>query len=144
MSYSKYPKQGNYNNNYQNNQYNNGGSSQKPYTKKSGSKHKQYTPTEGPNKGQLQYFTSGWMLANRELISVTAVTTTKSKLSDKGWFGSIAVSLTNTKTGQKSFHWGTMEEKTGKVYITEMNLVLSPRSNNGGYCGKLFAKNYSK
>jgi hypothetical protein len=126
-------------------QNNSGSKSRKEdYTKRSGAKHKQYSPVEGPNKGQLQYFTSGWMLDENVLLSVTAVTTTKSKLSDKGWFGSIACSITNTKSGVKAFHWGTMEEKTGKVYITDMNLCLSPRANNGGYCGKLFAKNYSK
>lgn len=116
-----------------NNGYNNGyGQNSAPPKKHSGAKTKKYFPHSGPNKGVEQQLTSGWRLSNRELISFMCVTTQKSKLSEKGWLGSIACSVTNTKTGAKSFHWGTMEASTGKVVIDSMALVLNPKTN---YCG---------
>jgi hypothetical protein len=127
---------GKYNNNKGYNQ-NNGYSQnqQKPIKKHSGAKTTKYTPKTGPNKGLEQHLTSGWRLANRELISIMCVTTSKSKLSDKGWFGSVACTLTNTKTGAKAFHWGTMQANTGKVVIDSMAMVINPKAKNGGYAG---------
>ena len=108
---------------------------QKAIVKHSGAKTKRYFPTTGPNAGIEQTLTSGWRLAGRELISIRCVTTSKSKLSDKGWLGSIACKLTNTKTGVSAFHWGTMEHKTGKVVIDALSMVLNPKAKNGGYAG---------
>lgn len=113
---------------------------QKPTVKHSGAKHTKYFPKTGPNAGVEQHLTSGWRLSKGELISIRCVTTSKSKLSDKGWFGSVAVTMTNTKTGANSFHWGTMEEKTGKVVIDSMAMVINPKAKNGGYAGT-FLKN---
>lgn len=107
----------------------------KSYTKHSGAKHTTYTPESGNNKGQKQYLTTGWRLANRDLISIKAVTTAKSKLSDKGWFGSVAVTFTNTKTGEQNFHWGTMHKSTGKVVVNALSFVMNPKAKNGGYAG---------
>lgn len=69
------------------------------------------------------------------MISIKCVTTSKSVLSEKGWFGSVACTLTNTQTGVVAFHWGTMEKKTGKVVIDKLAMVLNPRAKNGGYAG---------
>lgn len=112
----------------------------KDFVKHSGAKLTRYTPQSGVNAGVEQHLVTGWRLANRELISIKAVTTNKSNLSEKGWFGSVAVTFTNTKTGQTSFHWGTMEKKTGKVVINEMAFVMNPKAKNGGYSGTFLNK----
>lgn len=125
-------KKNNYNNSQKQNNYNN---AQKPTVKHSGAKHTKYFPKTGPNAGVEQHLTSGWRLSKGELISIRALTTSKSKLGDKGWFGSVAVTMTNTKTGATSFHWGTMEEKSGKVVIDSMAMVINPKAKNGGYAG---------
>lgn len=111
-----------------------------PVKKHSGAKFKKYFPTSGPNKGVEQKLVTGWRLANRQLISFHCVTTSKSKLSDKGWIGSVACSVTNTATGQKSFYWGTMQAATGKVVIGDLALVLNPKGGKGGYCGTFLNK----
>lgn len=118
-------RNGNYNNNYQ----------QKP-KKHSGAKHTKYFPTTGVNKGFEQNIVNAWKLSkNKELIKVTAVTTSKSKESEKGWFGSVAVTFVNTVTGAKFFYWGTMQKSTGKVIVQDLALVINPKAPNGGYCG---------
>lgn len=127
------------NNGYQakksnNNSYSQNNSS-KPPVKHSGAKRTKYVPKTGPNAGQEQFLTTGWCLSKGELISVKCVTTVGSKESDKGWFGSVACTMTNTKTGVSSFHWGTMEKSTGKVVIDKVAMVLSPKGGKGGYCG---------
>ncbi|WP_310560617.1 hypothetical protein [Flavobacterium sp.] len=123
----------NNNQGYSNNQ--NYGNQQKPIVKHSGAKTTRYFPKTGPNAGIEQTLTSGWRLAKGELISIRCVTTSKSKLSDKGWLGSIAVTMTNTKTGVSAFHWGTMEHKTGKVVVDSLAMVVNPKAKNGGYSG---------
>ena len=135
---ANYQKNNNYNNNSQ--KQNNYNSNQKPSVKHSGAKHTKYYPKTGPNAGVEQHLTSAWRLSNRELISIRCLTTSKSKLSDKGWFGSVAVTMTNTKTGATSFHWGTMQENTGKVVIDSMAMVINPKAKNGGYAGTFLNK----
>lgn len=120
------------NNNYSNS---NNQQSNKPTVKHSGAKTTKYFPKTGPNAGVEQYLTTGWRLAKGDLISIRCVTTSKSKLSDKGWFGSVAVTMTNTKTGVQAFHWGTMHQSTGKVVIDSVAMVLNPKAKNGGYAG---------
>lgn len=115
-------------------------SRKKDFVKHSGAKLTKYFPKTGDNAGVEQFLVTGWRLANRELISIRAVTTSKSKLSEKGWYGSVAVTFTNTKTGATSFHWGTMEKKTGKVVINEMAFVMNPKAKNGGYAGTFLNK----
>lgn len=140
---SSYRGNGNYNSGYQNNGYPTNGyqsNSSKPKVKHSGANHTKYFPESGPNKGQEQHLTTGWRLSNRELISFKAVTTAKSVLSEKGWFGSVAVTVTNTKTGATSFHWGTMQKSTGKVVIDKMAVVMNPKARNGGYTGTYLSK----
>lgn len=138
MAGYNYNKNDGYSSNRSNNSYN--GGSQKKIVKHSGAKTKRYFPTTGPNAGVEQTLTSGWKLANRELIAIRCVTTSKSKLSDKGWLGSIACTLTNTKTGVLAFHWGTMEHKTGKVVIDSLAMVVNPKAKNGGYAGTFINK----
>jgi len=129
------------NNNYgSNNNYNGGNNSRQEYKKHSGAKLTKYIPTSGDNSGQEMHLVTGWRLSNRELISIKATTTSKSKLSDKGWFGSIAVTFTNTKTGESNFHWGTMEKKTGKVVVDKLAFVMNPKAKNGGYAGTYLNK----
>lgn len=113
----------------------NSGGQKREVVKHSGAKTTKYFPKTGPNAGVEQYLTTGWRLAKGELISFRCVTTSKSKLSDKGWFGSVAVTMTNTKTGVQAFHWGTMHQSTGKVVIDSVAMVLNPKAKNGGYAG---------
>lgn len=123
-----YKNQKNYSNNNQNN-------NAKP-KKHSGAKKTTYFPKTGPNSGVEQFLTTGWRLnRNGELIAVKCVTTEKSKLSDKGWFGSVACTFTNTTTGASHFHWGTMHKSTGKVVVDKLAVVLNPKAPSGGYCG---------
>lgn len=106
------------------------------YKKHSGAKLHKYVPTSGDNKGKDQMLVTAWKLnRNKELISVKAVTTSKTRLSEKGWYGSIAVTLTNTVTGEQNFHWGMMQKSTGKVVVSALALVINPKAKNGGYCG---------
>jgi len=116
----------NYNSNNQN--YNNNNNQAK--VKHSGAKNTTYTPVSGPNQGVEQHLTTGWRLSKGELISIKCVTTSKSNLSDKGWFGSVACTFTNTKTGVQSFHWGTMQKNGGKVVIDGMAFYHSKYSSN--------------
>ncbi|MGO4770412.1 hypothetical protein ACEN2I_02025 [Flavobacterium sp. W22_SRS_FK3] len=135
---------GKYNQGYnnQNQGYSNNNNNQnKQKVKHSGAKHTTYFPDSGPNKGVEQHLTTGWRLSNKELISIKAVTTSKSNLSDKGWFGSIAVTFTNTKTGVQQFHWGTMQKSTGKVVVDSMAIVINPKAKNGGYAGTFLRSN---
>ncbi|WP_395048589.1 hypothetical protein [Flavobacterium sp.] len=125
MSYSK----------QKGNDYQNNNNSQQKTVKHSGAKTTRYFPKTGPNAGVEQTLTSGWRLSKGELIAIRCITTAKSKLSDKGWLGSIAVTLTNTKTGVCAFHWGTMEHKTGKVVVDALAMVVNPKAKNGGYAG---------
>lgn len=123
-------------NNYNKNRSNNSYQKDNNYTKHSGAKRsKIWYPKDGPNKGMEMKMTYGWHLANGLLISVKAVLTGKSHLSEKGWWGSVAVTFTNTKTGEKNFHWGTMQDSTGKVVIDSLSHVLNPQAPNGGYSG---------
>lgn len=103
--------------------------------KRSGAMTTTYVPKTGPNKDNTQYFTRGWRATRDGLIVVKCVTTEKSKLSDKGWFGSVSCDVVNTKTGETNFHWGTMEKKTGKVVIDKLGWVINPKARNKGYCG---------
>ncbi|QKJ63831.1 hypothetical protein [Flavobacterium sp. M31R6] len=121
--------------NYKKKTYSNNSSDKKDYKKHSGAKNTRYTPKTGANAGVEQHLTTGWRLAGKDLISFSCVTTSKSVLSEKGWYGSVGCSVVNTKTGAKQFYWGMMEKKTGKVVIAEMALVLNPKAKNGGYCG---------
>jgi hypothetical protein len=120
-------------NNYQQKKNNHG--QNRPVVKHSGAKTTTYHPKTGPNAAVEQHLTTGWRLSKGELIAIKCVTTEKSKLSDKGWFGSIACTMTNTKTGVVAFHWGTMEKKSGKVVIDSMAFVINPKAKNGGYAG---------
>lgn len=126
--------------NNQNSGYNNNNQN-KPQVKHSGAKHTTYFPDSGPNKGVEQHLTTGWRLSNKELISIKAVTTSKSNLSEKGWFGSVAVTFTNTKTGVEQFHWGTMQKSSGKVVVDSMAFVMNPKAKNGGYAGTFLRSN---
>lgn len=119
------------NNNNSNNNYN----PSQAIVKHSGAKTTTYFPKTGPNAGVEQFLTTGWRLSKGELISIKCVTTEKSKLSEKNWFGSVACTMTNTKTGVVAFHWGTMEKKSGKVVIDSMAFVINPKAKNGGYAG---------
>ncbi len=104
--------------------------------KHSGAKTKKYFPTQGPNKGVEMIHTHGWMFRRGSgLTTFSCNTTQKSKLSEKGWIGSIAVEVVNHNTKQKEFYWGTMEAKTGKVVINELALVINPKGGKGGYTG---------
>lgn len=101
--------------------------------KHSGCKVSRYTPTMGANKGQPQTIVNGWMChKGKPMLSFTAVTTSKSKLSDKGWYGSVAVTVINKSDMSKQFYWGTMEKTTGKVVISDLGIVMNPK---GGYKG---------
>lgn len=119
-----YPVKENYNNNSNNNQ-------KKEFKKHSGAKLTLYFNKEGVQ----QYLTTGWRLHNRQMLSYKAVTTKKSVLSDKGWFGSVWVTITNKITGEVNSVWGTMHKSTGKVVVSDLALVMNPRAKNGGYCG---------
>ena len=131
-----------YQDNQKNRNYSQGrgyGNNQKPTVKHSGAKTTTYYPVSGPNKGVQQHLTTGWRLAKGDLISIRCVTTSKSVLSEKGWFGSIACTLTNTKTGVQAFHWGTMHSTTGKVVIDSLAMVINPKAKNIGKTIKAFA-----
>ncbi|MBE99086.1 hypothetical protein [Flavobacterium coralii] len=111
------------------------------FKKHSGAKTKRYTPKQGPNKGVEMIHTHGWTAHKRkDFITYSCNTTGKSKQSDKGWIGSIAVEVLNHNTGQKSFYWGTMEAKTSKVVINDLGLVINPKARNGGYTGTFINK----
>lgn len=118
---------------YQGNQsgYNN----QQPAKKHSGAKTKKYYPKTGGNAGVEMTHTHGWMYRRREgLTTFSCNTTSKSVLKESGWMGSIACEVISGNK-QKSFYWGTMEYKTGKVVIDSLGLVISPKGGKGGYTG---------
>lgn len=131
-------------NNYKKNNMNYNNSYNQPkqeIRKHSGAKLTKYFPQTGNNAGQEQYLVTGWKLnRSKELISVRCITTSKSRLSEKGWFGSVACTFTNTTTGETNFHWGTMHKSTGKVVIDKLAVVLNPKARNGGYCGTYINK----
>ncbi|PZR19492.1 MAG: hypothetical protein DI535_31055, partial [Citrobacter freundii] len=85
-------------------------------SKKSGAKLTRYVNSSGEEK----YLTTAWRKTKQGFIKIKAITTKDSKLSDKNWFGSVAVTFTNLDTGTVQFHWGTMEKNTGKVVIDSM------------------------
>jgi hypothetical protein len=111
-----------------------------PRKKHSGANLTKYTPKEGPNAGTEMYLTTGWMYRkNQGLTSFKCNTTKKSKLSEKGWIGSIMCEVITNN--QKSLYWGTMEKKSGKVVINELAIVINPKAKNGGYAGSFINKN---
>jgi len=112
-----------------------------PYTKKSGATFSKYVPKKGPNRGKNQFITNGWFLRNKELMNISCVTTTKSKVTPKGWMGHIACSVLNKVTGEETFFWGAMQQSTGKVVIEKLSMVVNPASKNGGYCGTFIQSN---
>lgn len=129
---------GNYQNRSYNNQngYNNGGNNRSQGKKHSGAKTKKYTPTSGVNAGHEMQHTHGWKYRRRGgLVTVSCNTTSKSVLSDKGWYGSVACTVKHVDTGQKAFYWGTMERSTGKVIISDLGWVVNPKGGKGGYTG---------
>lgn len=136
-------RQGGYNNNrsYNSNGYNNQNQGYNRNNGGSGKKHsgattKRYVPQSGANKGHEMHITNGWMFRKRTgLITFKCNTTSKSVLQESGWMGSIACEVINKGTGQKSFYWGTMEAKTGKVVIGDLGIVVSPKGGKGGYTG---------
>ena len=104
--------------------------------KHSGAVMTRYYPKSGANKDKEQTIVNGWRLSrNKELIKITAVTTEKTSLSDKGWYSNVAVTFINTVTGAKYLHWGTMQKSTGKVVVSDMAFVMNPKAKNGGYAG---------
>ena len=113
---------------------NNGGGDQR---KASGAGHTVYQPKSGPNAGNNQYLTHGWRKQKNggDFIAVKCLTTSKSKVTDKGWMGHIACTFTNQQTGETNFHWGCMQKSTGKVVISSLMVVVNPKAPNGGYCG---------
>jgi hypothetical protein len=135
--------------NWNNMTYNPSGASQNQYNrapyspqyrdnrppKKSGASKRTYTPTEGPNKGNVQSFTHGWKKTRQGFISISCKTTSKSELSEKGWYGHVACNVVNMTTGETNLHWGCMEKSTGKVIIDKLAIVINPKAPNGGYCG---------
>lgn len=121
------------------------GYSQKYFKKHSGATHSTYVPKEGPNKGQTQYITNAWKyIKGRGLLTFKCVTTSKSKITDEGWMGSVACEMVNKTTAEVQFFWGMMEAKTGKVVIPALSWVLNPRAKNGGYCGTFIDPNNPK
>jgi len=128
---------GNFQNNFGQNKSNGGNSNNNQNKKKrSGAKLTRYVNGNGEEK----FLTSAWRKTRYGFIKIKAVTTKDSKESDKGWFGSVAVTFTNLDTGVDQFHWGTMEKKTGKVVIDKLSMVLNPRAKNGGYAGSYISK----
>jgi len=121
-------------NSYSSSNRNNNNSGQS--RKKSGAKLTRYVNGSGDEK----FLTTAWRKTRYGFIAIKAITTKDSKESDKGWFGSVAVTFTNLDTGVVQFHWGTMEKKTGKVVIDKLSMVLSPRAKNGGYAGTYINK----
>ena len=104
--------------------------------KHSGAVMTRYYPKSGANKDKEQTIVNGWRLSrSKELIKITAVTTEKTSLSDKGWYSNVAVTFINTVTGAKYLHWGTMQKSTGKVVVSDMAFVMNPKAKNGGYAG---------
>ncbi|MPL56022.1 hypothetical protein SDC9_01504 [bioreactor metagenome] len=104
--------------------------------KHSGAVMTRYYPKSGANKDKEQTIVNGWRLSrNKELIKITAVTTEKTSLSEKGWYSNVAVTFINTVTGAKYLHWGTMQKSTGKVVVSDMAFVMNPKAKNGGYAG---------
>lgn len=115
--------------------YSKGGT--KATKKRSGAKFTRYANRDGVER----FLTSGWrLIKGKDFITIKCVTTDKSVESEKGWLGSIACSIVNKDTGVKSFHWGTMEKKTGKVVINDLSMVINPRAKNGGYAGTFINK----
>lgn len=109
--------------------------SKRSFKKKSGASTGIYYPKKGANKGVEQHYTLGWMVRNNELINIKCVTTKDTKLTDKGWYGSVFCELINKTTGYKTTYYGTMQKSTGKVVINDLSLVINPKAPNGGYCG---------
>lgn len=113
----------------------------RPLQKRSGAKFTRYVNRDGVEK----FLTTGWRYSSKVgLILYKAVTTSSSVESDKGWFGSIAVTVTVRDTGFKQFYWGTMNKSTGKVVISDLQFVMNPNANNGGYVGTYINKNKNK
>lgn len=122
--------------------------SPRSYTKRSGAKYHATTKSTGANKGQPAI--SAWMIENRKLVKLFAAPYRKTrKVTTKGgnhgvkrvymtWICSIQVGL-NTAT----VHPCLYDVEKRRVTIPELNLVLSPFSPNGGYCGKFISKTMS-
>lgn len=109
-------------------------------SRKSGATSTKYVPKSGSNKGLDQYVTNGWMVSNKQFIQISCVTTKNTQLSEKGWYGNVACTVTNKTAMTESLFWGTMQKSTGKVVINDLNLVLNPKAPNGGYTGTYLKK----
>lgn len=120
------------NNGYSNNRGNGGNIQPK---KHSGCKKYKWFPKDGPNKGQEMHGVLGWRFRKGiGLMKYKANMTSKSKVGDNGWCGSVAVEII-APNAQKSFYWATMHVPTGKVVIGDLGEVMSPQGGKGGYVG---------
>lgn len=136
------------NNNYNGNSRNHqqsaayGQGFQNPQRKKSGAKSSAYVSKTGQNAGLEMRITNGWMKkSNGSFVTIKCNTTSKSEEKESGWAGSISCDVVDKTSGQKTFYWGAMEMKTGKVVISELALVINPKAPNGGYCGSFLNSN---
>ncbi|WP_417290940.1 hypothetical protein [Corallibacter sp.] len=111
--------------------------------KKSGAVTGKYTPTskKSANRGVEQHYTNGWMVRDKQMISISCVTTKHTNLSNKGWFSGVYCKLINKTTGYQTEYWGTMQKSTGKVVIDDLSIVINPKAKNGGYCGTYLRSN---
>lgn len=89
----------------------------------------------------------GWRLAGRDMIKLyarpykgTKVSTSKS---GKRW-ANLFVTLTNQRTMQTIKTSGLYNLDSGKLYISELNLIANPKAPNGGYFGKHISKYYNR
>lgn len=115
----------------------------KEVSKRSGATTSVYFPTSksSANLGVEQHITNGWFInSNNEFISISCVTTKKTDLSPKGWYGSIFCTVTNKTSLTTSKFYGTMEKSTGKVVIDDLSMTINPKAPNGGYCGTYLRK----
>jgi len=111
------------------------------YTKKSGCRSK-VVKTEGNGEYVCVY---GWNVSKeRGMISAVASPYKKAKVveskSGKQWIAYV-VKITNKRTLQTSFHNGMFDKSNNRVYIKDLNMVMSPSGGRGGYFGKHISNN---
>ena len=85
-------------------------------------------------------FTQGWNYSRAHgLVSFLAVVTKKTHtVTSKTGRQWLNVMVKVQKKLQKDVLFsGLMDVQTGKVIISDQNIVMNPKAPNGGYCGKI-------
>lgn len=98
------------------------------------------------HKGEFGVFISAWKATKGGKMTLKARPYKKTKRTKgkngkeyENWF----VTIVNQATGEVINRGGLYAVEAKKLYMPDLNKMVNPQANNGGYWGKHISKNYN-